>query len=173
MYCGKGHWVDLPPRACVGKEATSRALKESGEQKFCISDEWSQLLVFKQYRALGKFRCKPEVHGLAKDCCYCHMSDPLKITLIQELNVFSWQWWSICVKEEIFQRRKINLVLCYNCFIDILQKAWVQQVLRGFQLQWGSRCTERGGCEPPLKGLLFRRGFWRLTIFLDTLNMIT
>lgn len=118
-YCGRWHWADLPPHARVGKQGLRRGLKSS-ENSFALAMSQSQLLVFKQYWTLGKFRCRPEMHGLAKDCCYCHMPDLLKITLIQKLNMFSWQWWSICVKEEIFQSHRINLVMCYHCLIDVL-----------------------------------------------------
>lgn len=38
-YCERGHSVDVSPHTCEGKEAMSRALKESREQKFCISHE--------------------------------------------------------------------------------------------------------------------------------------
>lgn len=146
--------------------------RSAENRSFSLAMSQSRLLVFKQYQALGKFRCRPEIHGLAKDCCRCHMSDLLKITLIQKLNVFSWQWWSICVKEEIFQRHKINLVVRYKCLIHILQKGWVQQVWGGFQQQC-THCTERGGCEVPLKGLLFQRRIWTFVIILDALKTIT
>lgn len=39
VYCRRGHQVDLPPHDHMGMQATSGALKESREQKFCISDE--------------------------------------------------------------------------------------------------------------------------------------
>lgn len=38
-YCERGHWVDVSPHTCVGKEAMSRALEDSRGQKFYISHE--------------------------------------------------------------------------------------------------------------------------------------
>lgn len=38
-HCETGYWADVSPHASVGKEAMSKALKESREQKFCISHE--------------------------------------------------------------------------------------------------------------------------------------
>lgn len=73
-------------------EQSLEGVQSPENRSFALAMSQRLLLVFKQDQALGKFRCRPEIHGLAKDFCYCHMSDLWKIILIQKLNVFSWQW---------------------------------------------------------------------------------
>lgn len=119
---GKGTEQICLPMPVRGRKLRAEPWRSPESRSFILVMRQSQLLIFKQYWALGKFRCRPEIHGLAKDCCYCHVSDLLKNNINSKLNVPCWQWWHICVKEEIFQRRKISLTVCYDCPVGVLQK---------------------------------------------------
>jgi len=83
----RGQRVDLPPYACVGKEATSTALKDSREQKFCISDEPVSYSYLNSTGLWGNSDADLKYTAWQKDCCYCHMPDLLKITLIQKVKL--------------------------------------------------------------------------------------